>query len=94
MPPDDESQPVVADPLERESLFARPPDQAAGRVMSPSASLVSPSASGKGVLQCGQTSPASFGTTIAAQLGQEMTLDTEFGGQLYDFPSVILCRAI
>jgi hypothetical protein len=32
------------------------------------------------VLQCGQTSPASFGTTIAAQLGQEMTLDTELGG--------------
>ena len=98
MLPDDESQPVVADPLDRESLLAGAPDEAASRVMSRSASLVSTSASGRGVRQCGQTSPASLGTTIAAQLGQEMTLDTELGGNymtsgLLYFPWTVRSRS-
>jgi hypothetical protein len=79
MLPDDDSQPVVVDPLGRESLGARASDEGASRVTSPSATRVITSARGKGVRQCGQTSPASWGTTIAAQLGQEMMLDTELG---------------
>ena len=80
MLPEEESQPVVADPLGRESLLARPDPEAAKWVSSPSAILVNAPAFGRGVRHCGQTSPDSSGTTMAAQLGQEMMLDTELGG--------------
>jgi hypothetical protein len=83
MLPEDVSQPEVAPPLERESMVARAlaclAGASEGRVISASASLVRTSSPGKGVRHCGQTSPASFGTTTAAQLGQERMLDTRLG---------------
>lgn len=80
MLPEVDSHPVVADPLGRESPLARPGADGARRVSSPSAILVNTPAFGSGVRHCGQTSPDSLGTTMAAQLGQEMMLDTELGG--------------
>src|SRR5512145_1873291 len=72
-------------PLERESLDAPGLAGLSAACLSPARRVMSSASGGRtvsiadggsGVRHCGQNSPASCGTTIAAQFGQEIGIDT------------------